>query len=650
MKKFGKYAVAFFVTFLVFILSGFFSLGSFLNAGASMHYLANETVIFSFGSSVEVDSVYVQIGAIYVKNGETAQIEVETSTYTTPSTTGTDFGSKFLVSNVYAESGKNGEQFNWTAVATGQEKSNIKHLYFKATKNLQLNEIVALDKNGNVLPLKPYVGEQDNSLSLSEREKAVDAQSSFRAWESAYGNLTQEESAYMTSVQTLLLGNRYHEGSVYNAGGDYNYLASLCMLPLVALFGYSPFALRITPFIATCLALLLVYLLGKELFKSEKYAFVSALLFALGGLATSSGRMGTPQSIVLAALLGSAYFIYRFFANGISKSRPLYSGLNVLYGGLLGAFAVACDTAAVFPVLGVLVLFAFGVRRIYASEKFAREKLAATPVTLPETEETETTDPAKGLRAEYAYKKRVAFLFAALSFGVGLIVFWLLGAVLGYDAAVKTYDNPANPTLGFVALVWQGIANSFRAPLVTEFTTANVSNVFAWFLPLFPATAYVGAAGEGAYLVWNAQTNAAAQLFALAGLAVSGTVVVRDFIGKAADKRALRIRRIFFVLLGGVVCAMLAGAVKGRATAMDAELFATFYLGFIPLACYALTPEQRTDGESVAVGDILPAVAVGAVALLFVLSLPSGYGFAVPKWLANVAFGWSRIVSNGFLR
>ena len=104
MRKFGKYAVAFFVAFLAFILSGFFSLGNFLSTGSAMNYYANEAVIFSFQSAVELDAVYVNVGAIYAATGETASIQIETSTYTSPnSTNGKDFGEKATLSATYAE-------------------------------------------------------------------------------------------------------------------------------------------------------------------------------------------------------------------------------------------------------------------------------------------------------------------------------------------------------------------------------------------------------------------------------------------------------------------------------------------------------------------------------------------------------------------
>ena len=63
-----------------------------------------------------------------------------------------------------------------------------------------------------------------------------------------------------------------------------------------------------------------------------------------------------------------------------------------------------------------------------------------------------------------------------------------------------------------------------------------------------------------------------------------------------------------------------------------------------------LQVDGRADENALALGDVLLVVALGAVAVLFVLALPSVYGFAVPKWLANVAFGWTNVLNNGFFR
>ena len=111
----------------------------------------------------------------------------------------------------------------------------------------------------------------------------------------------------MTSIHTVLGGGAIASGSVYNVDRDFNSLATVLLLPSVAVFGDSTFALRLTPFLATCATLILVYLFGSLLFKDEKYGFVFALLFAVGGLATTVGRLGAPYALLACFLVASAY-------------------------------------------------------------------------------------------------------------------------------------------------------------------------------------------------------------------------------------------------------------------------------------------------------------------------------------------------------
>ena len=151
-----------------------------------------------------------------------------------------------------------------------------------------LNEIVCLDVNGTVIPLSVNTEfSQGFSSRKAELAYAIDAQDSFVISDSSYHNFTQEEAWYLTSVRTVLGGMSYRESSVYTVDTDFNSFATVLMLPSVALFGASPFALRLPSLLAACAALLFVYLLAGLLFKDDKYAFVFALLFAVCGVSAS---------------------------------------------------------------------------------------------------------------------------------------------------------------------------------------------------------------------------------------------------------------------------------------------------------------------------------------------------------------------------
>ena len=167
----------------------------------------------------------------------------------------------------------------------------------------------------------------------------------------------------MTSIHTVLGGGEITSESVYNVDRDFNSLATVLLLPSVAIFGDSTFALRLTPFLATSATLLLVYLFASLLFKDEKYGFIFSLIFAFGGLATTVGRLGAPYALITCFLVASLYFMYRFFAKGISSERIIKDGLNILFSGLFAALALAMNFLTIIPVAGILILFAFGMRR-----------------------------------------------------------------------------------------------------------------------------------------------------------------------------------------------------------------------------------------------------------------------------------------------
>lgn len=160
------------------------------------------------------------------------------------------------------------------------------------------------------------------------------------------------------------------------------------MLPSVVIFGDSPFALRLTPFLATCATLLFVYLLGSLLFKDEKYGFIFAFIFAVGGLATTVGRMGAPYALVSCFLVASLYFMYRFFSKGISSQHIVKGGLNVLFSGLFAALTLAMNTLAIFPAAGILTLFGFGMRRQKLAYQNALLKYLPAEKAAPHTAET----------------------------------------------------------------------------------------------------------------------------------------------------------------------------------------------------------------------------------------------------------------------
>ena len=638
MKKITAYTWAFILVLVAFFTVGMFTLGSTKTTGKSMTVLKDQTVYYEFTQNETVESIYLNVGAIHAEVGTVATITVKTSNSTSApsSASWTTFGQEIKINNVSGAT--NSTLYNWVNVATGASKSAYK-VSFTANVPLELNEIVVVNKSGKIAAMKPY--EKGTPYSVAEINATLDKQENFTRFigkdgkvelnNGALENFAQEEGYYMSSVQNLLAGNAKYDAE-FILDGNFNYLATILMTPSVAIFGNSVFALRLPAFIATCMMLVFAFLLVKELTKREQLAFYFSLALMLGGLVTTVGRFGAPYVMVASAIVASAYFAYRFFSHGISSSDMLGGALNILFAGLFGAVAVAMDITAILPMAGVAAIYVFGLRRQKQAYALSLEK---------------AKDEKAMLRAKNAYatKTRLSYGFAALSFGAGTLVLLLFSAVLCYSAYIRAVNTTQ---VNFLTVLWKGIAASFRDNGVTAFTATNAS-VLSWMIPFKPAALFTGVvdAGEGAYVGWHVLPNIAVLVCAFLAFVLCTVKVVLDFVNKKNDKITLRMRRAYIVLFGGMLLALVAGLIRGNVSALSGMLFHVLYLGFLPLAATLLPEGETMQDKAVYNAGYLSIIAV--YALVFVLSLPVMYGFAI---MANRAalFNWMSLFSNGFFK
>ena len=644
MKKITAYTWAFIVFVFAFFTTGMFTLGSIKTTGEALTVLKDQTVYYELETSATVQEVYVNIGAIHTEADKETTITVKTtSSSSAPSQASwTKFGADLTMKSV------DGRLYNWVAVAVNQGKSTRK-ISFTANANLDLNEIVAIDSLGKIIPLKAYA--KGTPYSVAEIDATLDKQENFTRFinedgevelkNDALHNFSEEEGYYMSAVQNLLDGNKKYD-AVYTLDGSFNYLATVLMAPSVAIFGNSVFALRLPAFIATCMLLVFAFLLLKELTKREQLAFYFSLALMVGGLATTVGRLGAPYMMVASAIVASAYFMYRFFARGISTSNIHSGALNIFFSGLFGAVALAMDITAILPVAGILTVFAFGLVRQKQAHIFALEKTAdKAKTTVNEAGETVVINKAAAReKRAYETKTRISYGFAALSFGVATLLLMLFSAVICYSAYVRAVNKAE---VNFLTVLWKGIAASARQNAVTSYAAENAS-VLSWILPFKPATLFTGVVttGEGEYLGWHVLPNFAVTLCACLAFIGCTVKVVMDFVQKKNDKITLRMRRGYIVLFGGMLLALFAGLIRGNVSAQSGMLFHVFYLGFLPLAATMLP-----EGKKLVNVGLIALTAVFAVT--FALSLPAIYGYAVTAGNAKL-FTWMSFVSNGFFK
>jgi hypothetical protein len=652
MKKLSAYVWAFIVLIVVFFTAGVATLGSAATSGKSMFIHAGEKAYFSLvnsngdSNSEKVKDVYVKIGSVYNAMGEDFTVNVAFSTSQTPSATSSfTKATNVVVNNVYSEKdGLDGVHYNWLKVVSNWDKE-AKTISFSSTANLDLYEIVCVNENGERLGIKAY----DNMLNpytAKETSYACDAQESVIISENAYYNLTMEEGYYLASAQTLLGGRSFVSGCQYLLDENFNYLGTILISGSVAIFGASAFAVRLPAFMATCALILFAFLLMRALFKSDKLAFIGGILLCVGGMATTVGRLGAPYAFVASALVASVYFMHRFFAKGILNKHIVKDGANILCSGLFAAVAMSIDGGAIFPAAAILVLFGFGMRRQKQAYQVALAKtngLEETTVTA--SGETKTVNKeADRITAQYKEKNRISYGFATLSFIMGTIVLTFISAILSYSAFIKVN---ANTDLGFARLLWTGFKNSLLGNGVLPFAVQNASNAFAWFLPWKANTVYTGLNGGSAYLAWSVTTNVVVTSLSLIALIFVTVKVALGFVKKAEDKHSLRIRRAYFVLLGGLATGMLMAACRMHVSILNGYVFQVCYVAFLPLAATAIVGEEK--GTKNTAVDIALWVIVGLAVAAFVLTVPAAYGIAVSSKYAK-AFAWTTFASNGLFR
>jgi hypothetical protein len=104
----------------------------------------------------------------------------------------------------------------------------------------------------------------------------------------------------------------------------------------------------------------------------------------------------------------------------------------------------------------------------------------------------------------------------------------------------------------------------------------------------------------------------------LASVLFATVKVAIGFVQKTADKNALKLRRSYFLLLGGMAATMLMVALKVNVSVIFSLAFQALYLAFLPLTAKTIFDcECGGKGKKIALDVILWTI-VGVVAVPFI--------------------------------
>ncbi len=680
LKSYSAYFCAFLILAFAFLAVGLGTLGATATTGGSYELktrgssAVEPAIVFHLsdyreetedGSSssttpLVVKHIYLNVGAIYAQEGAVATLRLGRAYSVTSSYPNYVEASiaNFRQADQSAEDGKQtvaateNALWNWTEPFEIPEDGwrISSYQYYKLTArncNVRINEIVFVGEklDGNqgtgeycVVPAEIYEGEQTELVynsaagetraqALEEAKKLLDAQEIPASSQSSFYRYGQEEVSSLLMLEHFQEGNKYDPENIGYYFGDRSYNAlGLDLLALgTAIFGVSPFGLRFFPMLASFGVLVAGYFLVKRLTRSDKAAFVFALLYALSNAAFALGHFGTPLTIGLFFFVLSLDLCHRFYAGGMKKAS-LGSAVPLALSGIFGAAAVCVNGAFVVPVAGVVALFVCGMFRQRAAMRYRLAKTEAEEAPVPaegaqlaaegeqpaaEGERSVPSEKAK-VAAEYRYKNILAPVVFGLTLLLGLFVIALIAMVPASYAYMRVYDDPSAPANGIFGLAWKAFAAGFVGG--TE-RTASTGSLF--FYRLFQGTG-------GTYAVTLATFNFVALLCALAGVVYAAYRLVRIIMAKEIGKEQRKeLRRI---------CVPLAGIVLSLATAFFAQGALAFLLAAFVFAAAlfgdAVRRYTEQEGKAGKVCRILCWVGLGLLIAGFALLLV--FTFSVP--------------------
>lgn len=683
---------------------GIFTIGAFNGTGSSVTLEPESEITIAYRLSYEsgqvLDGVYINVGTVYESPGgssstSTSQVRAYYGS-SGSSSSAAALSSTAYIANIYSTNTsstyKNNANYNWLALSTGNDYtySEAPYVYFTFASNraaVQLNEVAFVDADGDTIDASVFssgcVGL--TSETIEDLDKTLDAQFFFHPSDSFRYTFTYDEEYILESVRGIELGSSVVENYEYTMSTDYNSLGILIYALFYWIFGRSTFGLRLPSFLSAFGVFLLLYFFGRKLFKSDKWGFVLAASFGIGGTLFGVGRIGTPMMLAIFLVLLSIWFMYRFYAKGIDSARPIQTALPILWSGLCTAGAFCVQTLAVFPCLVSLVLFVCGLLRLakhrgyqiskveHAAKQAARAERRAAAKHAADTAEksgqeaspeagpkqqpapasagtsvhSDTEGEIRRIDRDYYYKLRISFAFFLCTF-LSAIVFMALAGAFTNGAFARYYDET-----NFFAFLGYGITQCFSVGDISPLTSGNSITSFSWFFSMKGATVAVGDSS-----MINLQINVLMAYAAAVAFVFSTAYVIVGLVkGQMGDKRFRQVLRAYVGMGVGMIASVLPYAAVSDASSAQSGLFSLFYLSFIVLAFFIMEGHRREEpaglsgprgrAKRIHADTVALIVLFVLFAAVFILSWPMTFGWSIGTTATNIMFNWMSLFSNG---
>ena len=235
---------------------------------------------------------------------------------------------------------------------------------------LNLFEIVAHDKQGNVLPIKIIEHNGANTttkIGSKPPTTLIDEQHTYTGEPSWFNGTYFDEIYHARTAYEHLHGQNPYETT-------HPPLGKLFMSASIALFGMTPFGWRFAGALFGVLMLPAIYLLAFQLTKKRSIAGVSMIAFALDLMHFTQTRIATIDSFPVFFIIMSYYFMARYIQldslvlnvgeqpKALTKSFWKGQGM-LLCSGIMMGLSIACKWIGLYSAVGLAILFFYSIYR-----------------------------------------------------------------------------------------------------------------------------------------------------------------------------------------------------------------------------------------------------------------------------------------------
>lgn len=435
-----------YVPFMCFALGNVNSLGNIWTVSPMSVDNVRQADSVILELSDKIDYMYFFVGNVYDEVSD-GKIEVTVQTGSSLETLKkTNYVAKHTL-YLKAEDGK--------AIAPGWHKLNnggtdrysvtAKYIKISLKNNLDIYEIAFTDEKNNVVSASCVGGivwNNEKHVFVSADDSSADVFSGVADGQNAfalntYSAFTNKEAEQLVSAKNILSSRGFYLSDSFGP------LSLFFTCIGLWLFGLSPFALRVLPFIFSIATNYLIYYLAKKLFTTEKYALLTVCSWIIGGLSLCIAGVGLPISIALFFVVAAFCCLANFYFSPINSNKPLRTLKHSLLSGMFASIAIATHVVSVVALPALALLYV-----ISCNNKVKKQKSLLLQ--------------AEGLQKEFERESTTKLLKVIIVFGiVSFVVLPLFILIVGYGMFFPFYAQYyASNNIFYI--IFHGIAKNWQ--------------------------------------------------------------------------------------------------------------------------------------------------------------------------------------------